>query len=89
VNAAFIAIRAAADAARRAQAATTKAQAAALREASGDWSILADLILCGARLPKAWVRQHALQADMVAARAGEFAPPAREDEIIAALFPRR
>lgn len=89
MNAAFITVRAAADAARRAHTAPTPAQKAALLEASGAWSVLADLILSGARLPKAWVRQHALQADMVAGRAGQLAPPAHEGDIIAALFPRR
>jgi hypothetical protein len=89
MNAVQIAVHAAADTARRAQHATTRAQAATLREASGEWSILADLLLSGARLPKAWVRAHALQADMLAARAGELAPPAREGEVLAALFPAR
>jgi hypothetical protein len=89
MHAAQIAVRAAADAARRAQAAPTRAQASALLEASGAWSVLADLILTGARLPKAWVCAHALQADMLAARADELAPPAWEDDLIAALFPPR
>lgn len=89
MNAAVIAIRAAADAARRAQTATRPASKAALLEASGYWSILADLIISGVGLREDWVRQHALEADMVAGMAGEFAPPAHEEEILAAMFPRR
>lgn len=77
----------AADNARRAAQAPA-AQAAALREAAGQWSILADMILAGAHLPKAWVRQHVLQADMVAARAGNWAPIAHEDQVMALLYPK-
>ncbi|MFC4328276.1 hypothetical protein ACFPC0_10610 [Streptomyces andamanensis] len=86
-NAAFIAVQAAADAARRAESPRARPeQAATLLKASGYWSILADLILRGARLPKAWVRSHCLQADLLAARALELAPAAHEDVIVAALY---
>ncbi|MEV6401120.1 hypothetical protein AB0M39_41170 [Streptomyces sp. NPDC051907] len=79
------AVRAAAEAARLANSAPAD-QAAALREASGHWSVLADLLMGGVRMPKAWVREHAQAADEMAARAGGLAPSPCAQAIIDALY---
>lgn len=81
------ALGASAEASRRAfHPHTALQQRRVLLEAAGYWAIFAELVVRGRKLRRAWVNQHLLMADMMAAQAGALALPEQAGELAGLLF---